>query len=49
MFSLAIFFSVAKLKTTPGMGVACRKLLAPDLNKTYIIKSEWKRNFDVCL
>ena len=30
VFSLAIFFSVAKLKTTPSMGVACLKLLAPD-------------------
>ena len=30
IFSLAIFFSVAKLKTTPSMGVACRKLWAPD-------------------
>ena len=30
MFSLTIFFSEAKLKTAPSMGVACRKLWAPD-------------------
>ena len=30
MFFLTIFFSEAKLKTAPSMGVACRKLWAPD-------------------
>ena len=30
MFSLTIFFSEAKLKTAPSMGVVYRKLWAPD-------------------